>query len=65
MNTHFEQLYDAARRTVTELRRQLAAQHKYIAELEKQLEPEVVAEIRNALSLERTLEDLPYLRGDL
>lgn len=54
MSTDFEQLYDAARRTVTELRRQIEAQHRYIAELEKQLEPSVVAEIRNALSLERT-----------
>lgn len=39
-----------ARNTVAELRRQLAAQSRYIAELEKQLEPSVVAEIREELS---------------
>lgn len=49
MSTDFEQLYDAGRHTVTELRRQLAAQHRYIAELEAQLEPSVAAEIRQEL----------------
>lgn len=49
MNSDFEHLYDAARRAITELRRQLAAQHSYIAELEKQLEPGVVEEVRDAL----------------
>ena len=38
-----------ARNTVAELRRQLAAQHRYIEELEKQLEPNVIAEIRAEL----------------
>lgn len=52
MTTDFEQLYNAARATVTELRRQLAAQHRYITELEKQLEPSVVEEIRQELSHE-------------
>lgn len=50
MNSDFEALYDVSRRYITELRRQLAAQHRYIAELEKQLEPSVVAEIREELS---------------
>jgi hypothetical protein len=36
--------------TVAELRRQLAAQRRYIEELEKQLEPSVVEEIRDNLS---------------
>lgn len=55
MTTDFEQLYDIARRTLTELRRQLAAQHRYIAELEKQLEPGVVDEIREELSQAKEL----------
>jgi hypothetical protein len=38
-----------ARNTVAELRRQLAAQRRYIEELEKQLEPSVVQEIRDEL----------------
>ena len=41
-----------ARSTVAELRRQLAAQNRYITELEKQLEPSVAAEIREALETE-------------
>jgi uncharacterized coiled-coil DUF342 family protein len=42
----------AARNTITKLRRQLAAQHEYIEELEKQLEPSVIEEIRYSLSEE-------------
>lgn len=49
MNSDFETLYATARLAITHLRRQLAAQHRYIAELEKQLEPGVVDEIRDAL----------------
>lgn len=50
MTTDFEQLYDLARATVNTLRRQLAARDRYIAELEKQLEPSVIEEIRAELS---------------
>jgi hypothetical protein len=34
---------------ITELRHQLAAQHRYIEELERQLEPSVIEEIRAEL----------------
>lgn len=47
-----QELYDAARRVITQLNKQIAAQHKYIEELEKQLEPSVVAEIREAVKNE-------------
>jgi len=43
-------LFVAARRLATELQRQVRAQAKYIEELEKQLEPDVIAEIREELS---------------
>jgi uncharacterized coiled-coil protein SlyX len=40
----------AQRRYIEELEKQLAAQRRYIEELEKQLEPSVIAEIRDNLS---------------
>lgn len=55
MTTDFEHLYDVSRRYIAELRQQLAAQHTYIAELEKQLEPGVVEEIREELGQAREL----------
>jgi hypothetical protein len=42
----------AARQTLTSLRRQLSAQQRYIEELEAQLEPGVIAEIRAELELQ-------------
>jgi hypothetical protein len=37
-------------REIMELRSQIASQRRYIEELEKQLEPSVIAEIRDNLS---------------
>jgi len=39
----------AARQTITNLRQQLSVQQRYIEELENQLEPSVIAEIRAEL----------------
>lgn len=50
--SHFELLYYAARCTIVEMQHQIRSQHKLIEELEKQLEPDVVAEIREALSMD-------------
>jgi hypothetical protein len=47
-NTAQDTLF-AVRRTNNELHRQLSAQRRYIEELEKQLEPGVVQEIREHL----------------
>jgi hypothetical protein len=41
-----------ARQTIASLRRQLSAQQRYLAELEAQLEPNVVEEIRTELEIQ-------------
>lgn len=52
----YEDKYLNAQAYIRELHRRINSQHRYIAELEKQLEPSVVAEIRDALSEDQQSE---------
>jgi hypothetical protein len=54
---------DSSQLDPKELRRTLAAQRRYIEELEKQLEPNVIAEIRDYLSHGDSPNELEILLG--
>ena len=54
----YAELYYAARRVITELKRQISAQSIYIRALEKQLEPGVIEEVRDELISKQSVEDL-------